>query len=181
MVHEWLILKSVALILLTTEQIAWLHQFDDDLELLSKLMLRRLSHYQFESVDVDIWRNIYEHYLPEDERQRLGGFYTPDELVNLILDLGEYSSQQNGLCKLSYIDPAGGSGAFVTNALGRLINHLDMDLPCHAELFKKGEPKWKIAERKLKLIGEVFTRSTCTHLRVFSQHSTFFPWFYPST
>ena len=65
---------------LTQEQLAWLRQSDDDMELLNKLMLRRLSHYQFESVDVDIWRNIYENYLPPDERQRLGGFYTPTNL-----------------------------------------------------------------------------------------------------
>jgi hypothetical protein len=66
---------------LTSTQRAWVRDFDYKLELLNKFMLRRLSHYQFEDVDVDIWRNIYENYLPEDERQRLGGFYTPEQLV----------------------------------------------------------------------------------------------------
>ncbi|MGB9074730.1 MAG: N-6 DNA methylase [Terriglobales bacterium] len=140
---------------LTQEQLAWLRQSDDDMELLNKLMLRRLSHYQFESVDVDIWRNIYENYLPPDERQRLGGFYTPDELVNLILDLDSYQAEQEGLCNLSYIDPACGSGAFVTTALARLLAHLDADLPCHRELSKKGAPAWKSAEKRLKLVGEL--------------------------
>jgi len=141
--------------LLDPEQIAWLRQFDEEMERLNKLMLRRLSHYQFESVDVDIWRNIYEHYLPEDERQRLGGFYTPDELINLILDVDGYKTQLEGLCKLSYIDPACGSGAFVTTALGRLLAHLELDLPCHKELAKKGEPSWKVAEKRLKLVAEM--------------------------
>src|SRR5208282_2549711 len=140
---------------LTTEQLAWLRQSDDEMELLNKLMLRRLSHYQFESVDVDIWRNIYENYLPADERQRLGGFYTPDEIVNLILDLDGYKAESEGLCKLSYIDPACGSGAFVTTALARLLAHLDADLPCHGELSKKGKPAWKTAEQRLKLVGEL--------------------------
>src|SRR5208282_43458 len=121
----------------------------------NKLMLRRLSHYQFESVDVDIWRNIYENYLPADERQRLGGFYTPDEIVNLILDLDGYKAESEGLCKLSYIDPACGSGAFVTTALARLLAYLDADLPCHGELSKKGKPAWKTAEQRLKLVGEL--------------------------
>jgi type I restriction-modification system DNA methylase subunit len=118
-------------------------------------MLRRLSHYQFESVDVDIWRNIYENYLPGDERQRLGGFYTPDELINLILDLDGYEADADGLCQLSYIDPACGSGAFVTTALSRLLAHLDLDLPCHREMVKKGEPTWKTAEKKLKHVGQL--------------------------
>ena len=134
---------------------AWLQEFDGEMERLTKLMLRRLSHYHFESVDVDIWRNIYENYLPGDERQRLGGFYTPDELVNLVLDLDGYHSDTPGLCKLSYIDPACGSGAFVTTALGRLLGHLELDLPCHAELSGKGEPAWKTAERRLKLVGSL--------------------------
>ncbi len=141
--------------LLTQDQFGWLRQFDDEMERLNKLMLRRLSHYQFESVNVDIWRNIYENYLPPDERQRLGGFYTPDELINLILDLDGYKADLEGLCKLSYIDPACGSGAFVTTALARLLAHLDADLPCHREVSKKGEPAWKSAEKKLKLVGEL--------------------------
>jgi hypothetical protein len=139
---------------LNTSQRAWLLQFDEELERLSKLMLRRLSHYLFESVDVDVWRNIYEHYLPEDERQRLGGFYTPEQLVNLVLDIEGYKSDKVGLCQLSYIDPACGSGAFVTTALGRLIAHLATDMPCHKDLIKKGDPDWKVAEHKLKLVAK---------------------------
>ena len=141
--------------LLTVKQSAWLRPFDDELERLNKLMLRRMSHYQFESVDVDIWRNIYENYLPADERQRLGGFYTPDELVNFTLDIDEYKADAPDLCALSYIDPACGSGAFVTTALSRLLAHLELDLPCHKAISKKGEPAWKAAERKLKLVGEL--------------------------
>ena len=152
---DWWAVPPEKRILLTKDQQAWLRQFDDELERLNKLMLRRLSHYQFESVDVDIWRNIYEHYLPEEERQRLGGFYTPDELINLVLDLDGYRADAEGLCKLSYIDPACGSGAFVTTALGRLLAHLELDLPCHKELKAKGEPAWKTAEKKLKLVGEL--------------------------
>ncbi|MGB8481511.1 MAG: hypothetical protein WCE63_22125 [Acidobacteriaceae bacterium] len=84
---DWAAVLPEKRTLLDTKQLAWLRPFDDELERLNKLMLRRLSHYQFESVDVDIWRNIYENYLPADERQRLGGFYTPDELIHLVLDL----------------------------------------------------------------------------------------------
>jgi len=135
-------------------QLAWLRDYDNEMEKLARVLLRRLSHYLFESVDVDIWRNIYENYLPNEERQRLGGFYTPDELINLILDLADYRKETEGLCRLSYIDPACGSGAFVTTALGRLIAHLDMDMPCHSPKVKRREPEWKTAEERLRLISE---------------------------
>lgn len=152
---DWWALPPEKRISLDTAEQAWLRDYDVEMERLNKLMLRRLSHYQFESVDVDIWRNIYENYLPEDERQKLGGFYTPDELVNLVLDLDGYVVQKEGLCELTYIDPACGSGAFVTTALGRLLAHLDADMPCHKALTKKGEPDWKHAEQKLILVASL--------------------------
>jgi len=139
---------------LSASEAVWLREFDEEVEKLNRIMLRRLSHYQFESVDVDIWRNIYENYLPADERQRLGGFYTPDQLVNLVLDLAKYSTDQQGLCQAAYMDPACGSGAFVTTALARLLAHLDLDMPCHSYIKKKGVPEWRSAEQKLKVIAE---------------------------
>jgi hypothetical protein len=151
---DWWAVLPEKRVSLNTSETVWLRDFDEEVEKLNRLMLRRLSHYQFESVDVDIWRNIYENYLPPDERQRLGGFYTPDQLVNLVLDLGEYSASREGLCQLTYIDPACGSGAFVTTALSRLLAHLDLDMHCHANIKKKGVPEWKIAEQKLKVIAE---------------------------
>ena len=83
--------------------------------------MRVLDGYFFGQVDVDVWRNVYQHYLPEEERQKIGGFYTPDELIDLVLDLAEYVPASEGLCRLSFIDPACGSGAFVANALARLL------------------------------------------------------------
>ena len=91
--------------------------------------------------------------MPDDERQRIGGFYTPDEIIDLVLDLAEFSPEAEGLCRLLFVDPACGSGAFVTNALARLLRHLDLDLPCHAELRRRGVPEWKRAEERLNLIS----------------------------
>jgi N-6 DNA Methylase len=61
------------------------------------------------------------------------------------------------LCRLNYIDPACGSGAFVTTALARLLAHLASDMPCHVSFKNSGQPKWKQAEQKLKLIA------SCVH------------------
>ena len=71
---------------------AWLRQMDEELERAAKRLLRVLDGYFFGQVDVDVWRNVYQHYLPEEERQKIGGFYTPDELIDLVLDLAEYAA-----------------------------------------------------------------------------------------
>jgi len=151
---DWWVVLPEKRASLGSSQLAWLREYDEEMEKLTRQLLRRLNHYQFESVDVDIWRNIYENYLPEDERQRLGGFYTPDELVNLVLDLDGFTAESEGLCELSYIDPACGSGAFVTTALARLLSHLDLDLACHSAGAKRKEPEWKRAEQKLRLVAD---------------------------
>ena len=138
---------------LAAGELAWLRGIDAEFERAAQRMLRILDGYFFGQVDVDVWRNVYQHYLPEEERQKLGGFYTPDELVDLLLDLAGFVEDHEGLCKLSFIDPACGSGAFVTNALARLLRHLELDLPCHADLRKRGVAAWKKAETILDLVS----------------------------
>jgi hypothetical protein len=131
----------------------WLREMDQDFERSIRRLLRMLNGYFFGNVDVDVWRNVYQNYLPADERQRLGGFYTPDLLVDLILDLAEFQPESKDLCSLSFIDPASGSGAFVTGALARLLKHLELNLSCHKELSKRGLPEWKRAETILNIIA----------------------------
>jgi hypothetical protein len=148
---DWWQVKPDQRALLTGHERTWLGGMDKELERAKQRCLRMLNGYDFGRVDVDVWRNVYQHYLPADERQRLGGFYTPDELVNLVFDLAEFTPEKEGLCHLSFIDPACGSGAFVTTALARLLKHLDQRLSCHAELNKRGLPEWKRAEAILNI------------------------------
>ncbi len=130
---------------------AWLAERDSHFERIVERLLRRLDGYSFSGVDSDVWRNVYQEYLPAEERQRLGGFYTPDELVSLVLDLAGYRSETPDLCSRSFLDPACGSGAFVSTALGRLLEHLERDMPCHGEVHAPGTPEWIRAERLVEL------------------------------
>jgi hypothetical protein len=114
-----------------------------ELDQLITQMLRIIDGYHFAEVDADVWRNIYQHYLPEEERQRIGGFYTPQELVEFILDLAGYVPEAENLCKHKIIDPACGSGAFIAVATARLLKHLEKPLPCHREEAGKRIPVWE--------------------------------------
>jgi len=139
---------------LGSQQLAWLRTMDIEFEHIARKLLRMLDGYVFDRVDVDVWRNVYQNYLPAAERQRIGGFYTPDELIHLTLDLAGYQPESVGLCQLSFIDPACGSGAFVTSALARLLDHLSRKLPCHAHLHQQGLSEWKRAEQTLQIVTE---------------------------
>jgi hypothetical protein len=129
-----------------------LDAMESDHEVILKRTLNVLNGYYFGDVDVDVWRNVYQHYLPDEERQKLGGFYTPDELVDFILDLGGYVPEDPDLSKRTFIDAACGSGAFVTGALSRLLRHFETGMP-GARSFGDGRtPDWKRSEAVLRVV-----------------------------
>ncbi|MDI7267177.1 MAG: N-6 DNA methylase [Myxococcota bacterium] len=124
---------------------------EDELEKLFARILDELDSFELSGMDFDVWRAIYQHYLPDDERQRLGGFYTPEELVELVLDAARFESTREGLCRCTFVDPASGSGAFVVAALRRFLAHLELDMPCHADLHESSTEEWSRAERIARL------------------------------
>jgi hypothetical protein len=138
---------------LTEGELERVQAFEEQLDVSNKRLLRLFSVYDLSGVDLDIWRDIYQHYLPAEERQQLGGFYTPQELVDLTLDLANYRPHAEKLCERSLLDPASGSGAFVVSALQRLLEHLnDKSHTCHRHLHARDVPDWERAYGLLQII-----------------------------
>lgn len=112
--------------------------------------LRTLNVFNLKDIDRDIWKDIYQEYLPPKERSRLGGFYTPDEVVTLILDLVGYKADAANLCKSALLDPACGSGTFVLESTKRLRRHLESDMECHSAIASTPDERqrsWLILRR----------------------------------
>lgn len=141
---------------LKSKEMAVVRDCERELDFAVARMLRTLDGFHFARVDADVWRNVYQNYLPAEERQRLGGFYTPENLVEFILDLAGYVSEAENLCGTTLLDPACGSGAFVSIAASRLLDHLSKSLPCHAQATggRKRLPRWK---RDKALLDQVIT------------------------
>lgn len=92
----------------------------------SELLLRLLfmfNKYNFAHVNRDILGNLYQKYIDKEERKRLGQFYTPDEVVQYILDGVGYRSDVE-IENKTLLDPACGSGGFLVPAANRLIARL---------------------------------------------------------
>ena len=87
--------------------------------------LRVLNRFDFSRVDKDILKDVYQKYLPKDERKRLGEFYTPDEVITYILDAVGYTADNDIETKF-LLDPACGSGSFLVEALRRLIQRYEI-------------------------------------------------------
>jgi len=98
----------------------WYESGNGDLDLVMNKVLWILNQFNFAKVDRDILGKLYEKYLPKDERKRLGEFYTPDEVIDYILDAVEYVPNK-AIEGKDLIDPACGSGGFLVRAARRLI------------------------------------------------------------
>lgn len=95
---------------------------EDELDYTLRSVLRRLNRFDFEYVNRDILGRVYEDYLPKQERKELGEYYTPIAVVRYMLDSAGYTPNED-IGNERILDPACGSGGFLTEAVDRLIEH----------------------------------------------------------
>jgi len=88
----------------------------------SSFLLQEITNsfnkYDFSHIDRDILGKLYEQFIPTEERKRLGQFYTPETVIDYILDQIGYTTN---IGNKKIIDPSCGSGGFITRATKRLI------------------------------------------------------------
>ena len=77
------------------------------------------NKYDFSQIDRDMLGKMYEQFITKEERKRLGQFYTPEPIIDYILDQTGYI---NNIEDKKIIDISCGSGGFITRAANRLIN-----------------------------------------------------------
>jgi len=63
----------------------------------------------------DVFREVYDGFMPREVRHLLGEYYTPGWLVEFALDEARYFGDPN----VTLLDPACGSGSFITHAIKR--------------------------------------------------------------
>jgi type I restriction-modification system DNA methylase subunit/predicted type IV restriction endonuclease len=77
-------------------------------------VLDKLGAHDFSKISKDILGRAYEQHISRKERKELGQFYTPDFVIDYILDQVEISPDKK------ILDPACGSGGFLMKAYDRL-------------------------------------------------------------
>ena len=118
----------------------YLDVLDKDLGDAVAEVARRLSDYEPATPQLepelarDLLKRLYESLIPRDVRHKLGEFYTPDWLAELVLDeVGltaerfEELGAENSLrpLELRVLDPACGSGTFLVLYLRRLREYAE--------------------------------------------------------
>lgn len=105
---------------LTSEVFVLLSDFFSGKEVLNTKQLSLFALYDFNIIPVELISNIYEILLGKETRNKDNAFYTPNYLVEYILDrtvtktLKEKSS-------FTILDPSCGSGVFLVDSYRRII------------------------------------------------------------
>ena len=78
--------------------------------------------FDFTDVQGDLLGDLYQRYFDPETRKALGEFYTPQPVVDYIMDGVEYD---RGVSNERLIDPACGSGTFLVDAVERYIQDVE--------------------------------------------------------
>lgn len=134
----------------------WYESGDGELDHVLNRVIWILNQFDFAKVDRDILGKLYEKYLPREERKSLGEFYTPDEVIDYILDAVGYVPNK-AIEEKDLIDPTCGSGGFLVRATRRLIAR-------HAVKFGKASPKEALDNRKWHDVYDRLTPKECEEI-----------------
>lgn len=85
-----------------------------------RTLARRLSRFDWRSVEHDVLKVLYESVIPTETRKKLGEYYTPDWLAERIVEDTIHEPLQERV-----LDPACGSGTFLFHAVRRYLQASD--------------------------------------------------------
>ncbi len=86
----------------------------NNLKKVFRLIAQEISNFDFEKVDEDVLKGVYQELIDLDTRHALGEYYTPDWLCERIVKEFEFKKTDK------ILDPACGSGSFLRAAVHRI-------------------------------------------------------------
>lgn len=93
----------------------WVVEVEDGARFV-RALARRLSRFDWGSVNQDVLKVLYESVIGPETRKQLGEYYTPDWLAELVVNEVDTDPLQ-----MRVLDPACGSGTFLFHAVRRFL------------------------------------------------------------
>ncbi len=105
---------------ITEEALSMLHNFLTAKEEMKTGQLCLFPFYDFNIIPIELISNIYEILLGKEKQDKDKAFYTPEYLVDYIVNrtVGKYLANENE-CKV--LDPSCGSGIFLVKSLQKIL------------------------------------------------------------
>ncbi|MEM3451862.1 MAG: N-6 DNA methylase, partial [Nitrososphaerales archaeon] len=125
---------------LEADYFAWyLEEWNDYIATSIFEVIKKLLDYEPATVELspekvkDLFKRLYQNLVPRDIRHRLGEYFTPDWLAELLLDEVGY----DGDPEKKILDPACGSGTFLVLAIKRIKEYAEEHFLDKRELLTK--------------------------------------------
>lgn len=151
---------------ITQEALFMLHDFLTAKAEMATGQLCLFPFYDFNIIPIELISNIYEILLGKENQDRDKAFYTPEYLVDYIINrtVGKYLVNEKE-CKI--LDPSCGSGIFLVKSLQKILE-------CNAETNGFLQDKSKINELVKKNIYGVDYNEEAVDVTIFSLYVTLF-------
>lgn len=151
---------------ITEEALFMLHDFLTAKEEMKTGQLCLFPFYDFNIIPIELISNVYEILLGKEKQNRDKAFYTPEYLVDYIVNrtVGRYLVNENE-CKV--LDPSCGSGIFLVKSLQKILER-------NAESNGFLQDKNKINELVRKNIYGVDYNEEAVDVTIFSLYVTLF-------
>lgn len=115
-------------------------------------IIEELQKYNLSITSTDIKGIAFERFLGRTFRGEIGQFFTPRSIVDFMVDMIEPKEGEIAC------DPASGSGGFLIRIFSKVREHIQQDVICQYETYKKellgDKDKEKITEDEAKELDE---------------------------
>jgi hypothetical protein len=111
---------------------SWITNKDcfEDIQPYIMALLKEISFYNLEDINEDLFKELYQEIVKKADRHRVGEYYTPEWLSKLTLEETLKCFKEDFPKKVpSILDPACGSGTFLTNYVHILEKELSSQSP----------------------------------------------------
>ncbi len=151
---------------ITEASLSMLHDFLTAKEEMKTGQLCLFPFYDFNIIPIELISNIYEILLSKEKQDKDKAFYTPEYLVDYIINrtVGKYLVNEKE-CKV--LDPSCGSGIFLVKSLQKILE-------CNAETNGFLQDKNKINELVKENIYGVDYNEEAVDVTIFSLYVTLF-------
>ncbi|HYE10850.1 MAG TPA: N-6 DNA methylase, partial [Patescibacteria group bacterium] len=89
-----------------------------------------IFEYNYLGIDFDLIGKLYQLYLKDEDKKEFGQFYTPESIIDEILDDIGVDDSNTEIINSTFLDPSCGTGSFISRTTNRIIKILNNRNTC---------------------------------------------------
>ena len=168
--YDWLIPSKRDIDLLFSEEDANGQSQINEFEILVRKIIETLdtSNYNFDKSTDNVLGDVYENFMDRETRKSLGQFYTPEYIIEYILEstMSNVNVVNNPFIKV--LDPSCGSGHFLIKAYDLLRKKFEENLDDLQKRYKDENYEVYSGDNKLIVKGSEYWSKKYLHYHILS-------------